>query len=63
MNQPTAAGLPTTGDRVESKRDGSNARYALLLLFLINTVNFYDRQVLAAVSEPIRIRVLPAEKK
>ena len=55
MNQPTAAGLSTTGDRIESKRDGSNARYALLLLFLINTVNFYDRQVLAAVSEPIRI--------
>ena len=31
-----------------------NARYALLLLFLINLVNFYDRQVLAAVTEPIR---------
>lgn len=31
-----------------------NGRYVLLLLFLINLLNFYDRQIIAAVSEPIR---------
>ena len=29
-------------------------RYALFVLFLINLLNFYDRQILAAVTEPIR---------
>ena len=28
--------------------------YALIVLFLINTMNFFDRQILAAVTEPIR---------
>ncbi|MEO7674347.1 MAG: MFS transporter, partial [Pyrinomonadaceae bacterium] len=28
--------------------------YALIVLFAINTLNFYDRQVLGAVAEPIR---------
>src|ERR1041385_4857663 len=32
----------------------SNARLALWVLFAINTMNFYDRQILAAVMEPIR---------
>lgn len=30
------------------------ARYTLLILFLINLLNFYDRQIIAAVTEPIR---------
>jgi predicted MFS family arabinose efflux permease len=30
------------------------AWFALLVLFGINTMNFFDRQVLAAVAEPIR---------
>jgi predicted MFS family arabinose efflux permease len=30
------------------------ATYALIVLFLINTMNFFDRQILAAVTEPIR---------
>ncbi|MBS1812989.1 MAG: MFS transporter [Acidobacteria bacterium] len=30
------------------------ATYALVILFLINTMNFFDRQILAAVTEPIR---------
>ncbi|HEX4945430.1 MAG TPA: MFS transporter [Blastocatellia bacterium] len=30
------------------------ATYALIILFLINTMNFFDRQILAAVTEPIR---------
>ena len=30
------------------------SRHVLFLLFLINLLNFYDRQIIAAVSEPIR---------
>ena len=32
----------------------SHARYALWVLFGINMTNFFDRQILAAVAEPIR---------
>lgn len=32
----------------------SAVRYALFVLFLINTINFFDRQILGAVGEPIR---------
>lgn len=35
-----------------SQRD--RARYTLFILFLINLLNFYDRQIIAAVTEPIR---------
>src|SRR6185503_14450179 len=31
-----------------------NAWFALCVLFGINTMNFYDRQILAAVTEPVR---------
>ena len=30
------------------------ARYALAVLFLINALNFFDRQIIGAVGEPIR---------
>src|ERR1041384_6925845 len=30
------------------------ARFAVFVLFGINALNFYDRQILAAVTEPIR---------
>jgi predicted MFS family arabinose efflux permease len=30
-----------------------NAKYALAVLFAINTMNFYDRQIIASVSKPI----------
>lgn len=30
------------------------ARYALIVLFCLNALNFYDRQILGAVAEPIR---------
>jgi predicted MFS family arabinose efflux permease len=30
-----------------------NARYALAVLFAINTMNFFDRQIIASVSKPI----------
>lgn len=32
----------------------SAARYALFVLFLINALNFFDRQIIGAVGEPIR---------
>ncbi|NBO65996.1 MAG: MFS transporter [Acidobacteria bacterium] len=32
------------------------AIFALIVLFAINTLNFFDRQILAAVNEPIRIQ-------
>ncbi|MEO7521754.1 MAG: MFS transporter, partial [Gemmatimonas sp.] len=33
---------------------GASHRYVLFLLFLINLLNFYDRQIISAVTEPIR---------
>lgn len=41
--------MPTQAD--ESRRQ---ALFALAVLFGINTLNFFDRQILAAVNEPIR---------
>jgi MFS family permease len=35
--------------------DRGRARYALWVLFGINMMNFFDRQILAAVTEPIRM--------
>ncbi len=32
-----------------------NQRYLLVLLFLVNFLNFYDRQILAVVTEPVRL--------
>src|SRR2546426_6670234 len=32
----------------------AGAAYALTVLFLVNTINFLDRQVLGAVAEPVR---------
>jgi len=43
--------MPNNTD--DSKRP---ALFALLVLFAINTMNFFDRQILAAVNEPIRIQ-------
>ena len=33
---------------------GVRAGYALAVLFAINTMNFFDRQILGAVAEPVR---------
>lgn len=38
-----------------SGRIPTSARTTLALLFLINLLNFYDRQILAAVTEPVRL--------
>lgn len=35
-------------------RSRTGAWYALIVLFTINTLNFFDRQILGAVAEPIR---------
>jgi len=37
-----------------SEQDRKQAVFALMVLFGINTMNFFDRQILAAVTEPIR---------
>ena len=34
---------------------GSGARYALAVLFAINLMNFFDRQIAGALAEPIRV--------
>ena len=34
--------------------DNRSRTYALAVLFAINTMNFFDRQVLGVVAEPIR---------
>ncbi|MBM4320984.1 MAG: MFS transporter, partial [Deltaproteobacteria bacterium] len=44
------SGIQDTADR----RPPANARLILILLLCINTVNFFDRQVLPAVTEPLR---------
>ena len=35
-------------------KDRAMAYYALAVLFAINTMNFFDRQILGAIAEPIR---------
>src|SRR5215475_7637500 len=40
----------------EDQKHNKQAWFALAVLFGINTMNFFDRQVLAAVTEPIRMQ-------
>jgi predicted MFS family arabinose efflux permease len=40
----------------EDQKQNRQAWFALAVLFGINTMNFFDRQILAAVSEPIRMQ-------
>ncbi len=47
-------GAAISRDEIVPLKDTSNARFALFVLFGINLLNFYDRQILAAVTEPIR---------
>ena len=51
------AGDSTPGERSKStnvSRGVSGANVALLILFAINTLNFFDRQLMGALAEPIR---------
>jgi len=48
---PTTSGDPEP-NRVTDRRAG--ATYALFILFAINTLNFFDRQLLGALGEPVR---------
>src|SRR4051794_4763770 len=43
-----------SGPGFSSGKQGQGAWFALWILFGINAMNFYDRQILAAVAEPIR---------
>ncbi len=44
---------PLPADAIGSPRV-SGATYALFILFVINTLNFFDRQLLGALGEPVR---------
>jgi MFS family permease len=43
-----------TKKKVGEARGRSEAAYAVAVLFAINTMNFFDRQILGAVAEPVR---------
>ena len=47
-----APAAPPTGDVIAKAATG--AKYALFLLFAVNLLNFFDRQLLGALGEPIR---------
>ena len=49
MNSPTASDRDVSGDKRQR-----GATYALVLMFLVNLMNFYDRNVIGTVAEPIR---------
>lgn len=40
---------------IDQAKDVRNARFALAVLFGVNLMNFFDRQIIGALAEPIRI--------
>jgi predicted MFS family arabinose efflux permease len=48
------ASPPPTAALSAGARLSSSATYALFILFAINTLNFFDRQLLGALGEPVR---------
>lgn len=50
--QPTSVEPPVPAEAAATRAPG--ARFALLILFGINTLNFFDRQLLGALAEPVR---------
>jgi predicted MFS family arabinose efflux permease len=51
--QPDANAAPRASDATKPRRI-STATFALFVLFAINTLNFFDRQLLGALGEPVR---------
>jgi MFS family permease len=52
---PQSVGVPSTGqDASATAKAATGARFALFVLFAINMLNFFDRQLLGALGEPIR---------
>jgi MFS family permease len=45
---------PECASRSQVASRAPGARFALLILFAINTLNFFDRQLLGALAEPVR---------
>ena len=50
--QSIEGGAPADGVIAKA---ATGAKYALFLLFAINLLNFFDRQLLGALAEPIRL--------
>ena len=46
--------MPRMTSEPEQQDSATNRSYALWLLFAINVLNFYDRQIISALTEPIR---------
>jgi len=52
---PQSLGVPSTGPDDSALAKGvAGAKFALFVLFAINMLNFFDRQLLGALGEPIR---------
>src|SRR6476661_6453251 len=49
-----AAAIPAPIDAADARRTAPGAAYALVVLFAINLVNFFDRQIIGGVGEGIR---------
>jgi MFS family permease len=52
---PQSLGVPSTGQQGSVvSNTASGAKFALFVLFAINMLNFFDRQLLGALGEPVR---------
>src|ERR1700674_5981689 len=51
---PQSLGVPSADRGSVVSSTASGAKFALFLLFAINLLNFFDRQLLGALGEPIR---------
>jgi MFS family permease len=56
-------GIPPAGRTAASSQAASGAKFALFLLFALNLLNFFDRQLLGALGEPIRKEFLLSDTK
>jgi MFS family permease len=54
MSEGVRAVLETEAGALRTMSDRSRATYALSVLFAINAMNFFDRQIVGALAEPIR---------
>src|ERR1700674_2400051 len=51
---PQSLGVPSADRGSVVSSTASGAKFALFVLFAINLLNFFDRQLLGALGEPIR---------
>jgi MFS family permease len=55
--------IPPAGRAAASSQAATGAKFALFLLFALNLLNFFDRQLLGALGEPIRKEFLLSDTK